>query len=476
MQQTSIQYRDLLFPINSSEVSKILSHASHSIGDFSEIYYQHSIRTIIDLDEDIIKSARTEVITGVGVRVIYRDQLGYAYTEEITPESITKSIQAAAEITRNGRGGETIHANKQQSLKAVELDSYPSFADTSIKTSLLQEANACARDEDSQIIQVLCTYFDEFKIIEIINSDGYWRRDNQSFTNIMVRCIANDNGLRDYGMSIIGGRYPLEYFTVSKVCRTAKKAARQAVLKLSAVQSPSGMMPVVIGKGWGGVLVHESVGHGLEGDFNRKNISIYSGRIGEKVASDLVTIVDDPRIRNGRGSYRYDDEGACSQRNVLIERGRLKGYLYDRFNAHLSQIKNSTGNGRRQSYRNIPIPRMSNTFIDRGDSDPEEIIASVKKGIFAKELGGGQVDISSGNFVFEINEGYLIENGRITAPIRGANLIGNGPRVMTLVTMVGKDLKIEKGLGTCGKDGQYIFVGVGQPTIKVKEMTIGGTI
>jgi TldD protein len=335
--------------------------------------------------------------------------------------------------------------------------------------------DAYLRAKDSRIIQVNVSLAAEYETVMVMASDGHVGADVRPLVRFNVSCIVEDNGRRESGYAGGGGRYDYEYFLKGGLAfKFADEALRQALVNMTAVEAPAGPMTVVLGPGWPGVLLHEAVGHGLEGDFNRKGISVYSDRMGQRVASDLCTIVDNGTLPGRRGSLNMDDEGVPTQNNILIEKGILKNYMMDKRNARLMGVE-STGNGRRESYSSLPLPRMTNTYMLPGESDPQDIIRSVKKGLYAVNFGGGQVDITSGKFVFSASEAYLIEDGKVTSPVKGATIIGNGPDVLTRVSMVGNDLKLDEGVGVCGKDGQSVPVGVGQPTLKVDEITVGGT-
>ncbi|MCP4727236.1 MAG: TldD/PmbA family protein [bacterium] len=455
-------------------IDKILHSGMRLGAEFCDIYYEHRIQNTITLDENKIKDSKFNILEGVGVRVLIGEKIGYAFSDIIDETALLKAAESAAYIAKNsgnGIAGITPVSDKEKFRCEYDI---PGNEETGSKTDLLLSANDAARNTGKEIIQVNCAYYDEFKRIEIANSEGLWKSDEQSVTNMVVSCIAQNGNVRDVGRSFIGGRYPFSYYRDADPSDTGEKAAQQAITKLKAVPAPAGMLPVVIKSGWGGVLVHEAVGHGLELDFNRKKTSLYSDRMGQEVASPLVTIIDDGTIPNGRGTLNFDDEGTPVGKTVLIEKGRLVGLMSDRLNSGLMDLP-MTGNGRRMSFREYILPRMTNTYIDSGKSNPGDLIKDIQKGVYAAQLGGGQVDITTGNFVFEISDGYLIENGEITTPIRGANLIGNGPDSMKKVQGVGNDLRIETATGTCGKDGQSVYVGVGQPTIYISEMTVGGT-
>lgn len=456
------------------DYTRILNTALARGGEFAELYLEHSLTNSISFNERKVKSINRGVLEGVGVRVLQGDRTGYAYSDDLSLHRILEAASVAAYVA-SGSGDVTIANLSKRSVDPLQMIAIPlSQVEASRKVELLIRADAAARSFDERVHDVSCDLVDSKKQVMIVNSDGLWVENEEQLFRVTISVTVTEDHLRDSGIDFIGGRYGFEHFNEYTPEDAARRAAHQALTKLHAKPAPVGRHPVVVEAGWGGVLVHEGVGHGLEADAIRKGTSIYAGKIGQQVASSHVTIVDDGTIPNARGSSAIDDEGTPMQRTVLIENGVLVGFLYDRLNARLMNTL-STGNGRRESFRHIPLPRMRNTFIERGKDDPHYLIRSVKKGVYAKSLGGGQVDVVSGNFVFEINEGYLIENGEIGYPIRGANLIGNGPKTMQNVIGVANNLAIEKRTGSCGKDGQYVPVGVGQPTILLSEMTIGGT-
>ncbi|MBL7996200.1 TldD/PmbA family protein [bacterium] len=456
-------------------LSKICESARVEGADFSEVYVERRLSTWITLVEDKINVVRVGVKAGAGVRVIRGTHIGYAYCEELRPASIGIAAKTAAYISHEDNPepfSNPVNIARPQKNESVSF--YQIEADAGKKTDLLRRANSAARDEDKRVTEVSCSYYDEVKEIRIVNSDGLRCDDQRSLYGLHVFVLTADGGSNNSGYATGGGRYPFTYFEKRTPEMIARDASRQALRKLRSCACPAGQFPVVINKGWGGVLIHEAVGHGLESDFNRRGSSVYTGKIGQKIASEYVTIIDDGTIPNGRGSSNTDDEGTITQKNILIENGILQNYLYDKYNAHLMKAA-PTGNGRRENFTQLPMPRMTNTYITRGNDDPEDLIHSVKCGLYVQTLGGGQVDIASGNFVFEVQEGYWIENGKITYPVLGANLIGHGPDILNKIDGVGYDLEIETGAGTCSKEGQAIHVGVGQPTIKIGKMTIGGT-
>jgi TldD protein len=463
-----------MIPSNESEFKKILGTALSRGASFAEIYYEHSVSNSLVFNERKVKSINRGVVEGVGIRVFHGEQTGYAFSDDLGFEKLQEAASVASFIAagRDGSSVADLQRRKATPLEVIEIQA--SDVDVARKVDLLQRADDAARSFDRRVHDVSCNYADLRKQIMVINSEGVWVENDEQLLRMMISVTAIEDGLRDAGMEFLGGRYGFEYFDAHTPEDAAQKAVLQSLTKLHARPAPIGQYPVVVEAGWGGVLVHEGVGHGLEGDFNRKGTSVYAGRLGQKVCSPLVTIIDDGTVPHARGSLPIDDEGTPMQRTVLIENGVLVGFLYDKLNARLMNV-DSTGNGRRESFRHVPLPRMRNTFIDGGSEESRQIIRSVKKGVYAKSLGGGQVDIVSGNFVFEINEGYMIENGELGHPIRGANLIGNGPDAMSKVVGVGTNLAIETRTGSCGKDGQYVPVGVGQPTILLSEMTIGGT-
>ncbi|CUT00214.1 TldD/PmbA family protein [Candidatus Kryptobacter tengchongensis] len=461
--------------LESWQIKKVLEKALSRGGEFAEIYFEYKTETMINLSENKIKSLNSGVSSGLGIRVISGTRTGYAYTDDFSFEKILNVAEVASYIADGSSKILSVNLEEKRKAKQNYLIEKPIYLlDLDKKIEWLWRANDSARSYDGRIKQVDINYQETFRYFWVANSEGTFVESDDSLFRIFITSIAIDDGLREMGVSYLGGRYGYDYLVGYSPEKAGVESASQAVSKLSAKPAPAGNFPVVIKSGWGGVLVHEAVGHGLEGDFNRKGISVYSGKIGQKVCSELVTIIDDGTVPNSRGSLAIDDEGTPMQKTILIENGILRGYMLDKLNAKLMNLE-STGNGRRESYKHYPLPRMRNTYIDAGKDNPDDLIKSVKFGIYAKSLGGGQVDIVSGNFVFEVNEGYLIENGEITYQIRGANLIGNGPEIMKKVIGVGNDLEIEKRTGSCGKDGQYIPVGVGQPTILVSEITVGGT-
>ncbi|MBA6420524.1 metalloprotease TldD [Pseudomonas neustonica] len=443
--------------------------------DAADLYFQHQISESWVLEDGIVKDGSFHVDQGVGVRALSGEKTGFAYSNDIRLAALSQAAGAARSIARAGQTG-TVQAWKRPAFTSLYVADNPlEVMAQADKVAFLQRIDAYTRSLDSRITQVSVSMSGVHDTIMVAASDGTWAGDIRPLVRLNVSVIIEHNGRRERGSSGGGGRTDYRYFeTEERALAYAREAVRQANVNLQAIAAPAGSMPVVMGPGWSGVLLHEAVGHGLEGDFNRKGSSAYSGRVGEKVASSLCTIVDDGTLPGRRGSLSMDDEGQPTNCTTLIENGILKGYMQDKLNARLMGVP-ATGNGRRESYAHLPMPRMTNTYMLAGESDPQDIIASVKKGIYCANLGGGQVDITSGKFVFSTSEAYLIEDGKITAPVKGATLIGNGPEVMNRVSMVGHDLELDTGVGVCGKDGQSVPVGVGQPTLKIDQITVGGT-
>lgn len=464
------------FNITLDEISRLLSTALSRGGDYADLYFEYRINNSVSLEEQIVKSASKSISQGVGVRVNAGEKTGYAYTDEISYEAISRAALTASYIAHSGGSTQPVGVSVRTSHHNLYPVDIP-LSETPVaqKIDLVKEADYLARAYDSRIREVQASFLDEYKVVMIATSEGCLIGDIQPLARFGVACIADADGQLQMGRAGGGGRYGIDYFLNTLTPRSlAEEAARQAIINLEAVAAPAGTMEVVLGPGWPGILLHEAVGHGLEADFNRKQTSAFSNLIGQRVASELCTVVDDGTLAGRRGSLNIDDEGNETTSTVLIEKGILRGYINDRLNASLLGAS-LTGNGRRESYRHIPMPRMTNTYMLAGQDDPEEIIRSVKRGIYAVQFGGGQVDITSGKFVFTTSEAYLIEDGRVSVPVRNATLIGNGPDALTKVTAVGNDLKLDLGVGICGKDGQSVPVGVGMPTIKISEMTVGGT-
>jgi len=456
-----------------SEMERLLSLALARGGTFADLYFEHETTSSLLLEEGIIRTASAGVTCGLGVRVVSGERTGYAYTDDLSWPAMARAAETASYIAL-GRGGV---APQPVSPAPVERR----YGETSLgvlplrdRIALVERADRAARAFDARVEKVIASLAEETRRVRIANSAGTLVEDVRPLFSIRVSVIASEKGVRREGSAGGGGRLGPEFFGEMPPEHFAREAARMAVTLLGAVEAPAGPMPVVLAPGWPGILLHEAVGHGLEGDFNRKGLSAFSGRIGERVAAPGVTVVDDGTIADRRGSLNVDDEGNRPGRAVLIEDGILRGYLQDRLNGGLMSMA-ATGNGRRQSYASIPLPRMTNTFMLAGGEDPDDIVRSVPRGLYAKHFGGGQVDITSGKFVFSATEAYLIEGGRIGPPVIGATLIGNGPDVLTKVTRVGHDLRLDEGVGVCQKAGQSVPVGVGLPTILVSEITVGGT-
>lgn len=443
--------------------------------DAADLYFQVSRQESWMVEDGRLKEGNFSVDQGVGVRAVSGEKTGFAYSDEIVMPALEEAAGAARAITRQGQSKQVRVAS---SIDAADL--YPAVDPTTSisddqKTELLARIDAETRKLDPRIEQVIVSLSSVQDMVLVAAADGTLAADIRPLVRLNVSVIMVENGRREQGYAGGGARSGLEFFLDSEFAMDlAREAVRQGSVQLEADDAPAGTMPLVLGPGWPGVLLHEAVGHGLEGDFNRKGVSAFSGRVGEQVASPLCTIVDDGTIPNRRGSLAIDDEGTPGQYNVLIENGILKGYMQDRMNARLMGV-DPTGNGRRESFAHVPMPRMTNTYMLAGPHEPEEIIASVKNGIYAPNFGGGQVDITSGKFVFSASEAYLIENGRATRPVKGAMIIGDGPDILGKISMVGNDLALDRGVGTCGKEGQSVPVGVGQPTLKIDEITIGGT-
>jgi len=465
------------FGIKAGDLDKVLDAALGKKADYADLYFEYRRNEGVSLEEGLVKNCSQSTANGVGVRVLADTKTGYAYTDDITIENLEIAARTARYI-----------AQTQQSQMPVPVgqshgeihDLYPiktPVNDIALekKVELLCEIDRFARSLDPRVKNVFVSLGSEAKVILVATSQGLVVGDIQPLTRLNVTCIVEEKGERQIGSFGGGGRVEFGFFVDNRDYeRYAREAVRQAVLNLKAIDAPAGTMDVVLGAGWPGILLHEAIGHGLEGDFNRKKTSAFTDRISQRVASELCTVVDDGTMPSRRGSINVDDEGTPTHRTVLIENGILKGYLQDKLNAGLMKMP-LTGNGRRESYAHIPMPRMTNTFMLAGESEPEDIIRSVKKGLYAVSFGGGQVDITSGKFVFSASEAYLIEGGKVTKPVKGATLIGNGPDVLTRVSMVGCDLKLDEGVGTCGKDGQSVPVGVGLPTIRIDGLTVGGT-
>jgi TldD protein len=443
--------------------------------DYADLYFQYSRSESWSLEEGIVKSGSFNIDQGVGVRAVSGEKTAFAYSDDITFNALQSAAQATRAIGRQGGNGSTAIA-RRGALRALYAPQDPlASLGAPEKVALLERLERIARGIDPRVTQVMASLAGEYEVVMVARSDGMQAADVRPLVRLSLQVIVEADGRREQGGAGGGGRFDYGYFTDAVLNDYAQKAVQQALLNLEARPAPAGTMTVVLGSGWPGILLHEAIGHGLEGDFNRKGTSAFSGRIGERVAAPGVTVVDDGTIAQRRGSLNVDDEGNATQRNVLIEDGVLRGYLQDALNARLMGVA-PTGNGRRESYAHVPMPRMTNTYMLNGSRDPAEIIASVERGLYAVNFGGGQVDITSGKFVFSASEAWMIENGKLSYPVKGATLIGNGPDALTRVSMIGNDMKLDSGVGTCGKEGQSVPVGVGQPTLRIDGLTVGGTV
>ena len=461
--------------IGEQDVTGLLGRLSARDIDTGELFFQLARHEGWALEDGTVKSGAYSVDRGVGVRAVSGEKTGFAYADAIALPALRDATEAARSIARTGYGGSArALAGAQAPPRYADVDPLASASEAD-KVELLRRIDAYARGLDPRISEVVVRISLDSETNLVVATDGTLSGDVRPLARFDVIVLAEQNGRRERGASGGGGRFDAGWLFDTDAARGyAREAVRIALVNLDAVDAPAGSMPVVLGPGWPGVLLHEAVGHGLEGDFNRKGTSAFAGRMGEPVASELCTVIDDGTLADRRGSLSVDDEGTPGERTVLIENGVLVGYMQDKHNARLMGTR-STGNGRRQSYAHLPMPRMTNTFLCAGESDPGDIVASVDNGVYAVSFGGGQVDITSGKFVFSATEAYLIEGGRIGPPIRGATLIGNGPEVMRRVSMVGTDFQLDAGVGICGKDGQTVPVGVGQPSLKIDEITVGGT-
>jgi TldD protein len=469
--------KELLDPggLGHGDLERVLSHLMGPAVDAGDLYFQTLRHESWVLEDGLVRTGAHAQEQGVGIRAMSGDKTGLAYTDEIVLPSLLQASTAARAIARDGKEGK-VQAWKRKEPKPLYLPDDPmKVIDAAQKVDLLRQIDTYARSLDSRVSEVVVSMAATFETILVAATDGTLAADVRPLVRLNVSVIAEQAGRKEQGSDGGGGRFTYSELLEREMWqRVADEAVRQALTNLEADDAPAGTMTVVLASGWPGVLLHEAVGHGLEGDFNRKKVSAYSGRMGELVAAECVTVVDDGTISRRRGSLTVDDEGTPTSQTVLIENGRLACYMQDKLNARLMNMP-ATGNGRRESFAHLPMPRMTNTFMLPGESDPGEIIASVDKGLYAVNFAGGQVDITSGRFVFSASEAYLIEGGKVTRPVRGATLIGNGPDVMNRVTMVGNDLKLDAGIGVCGKEGQSVPVGVGQPTLKIEELTVGGT-
>ena len=465
------------FGLSEREIQGALGRVKVRDVDYADLYFESCVSESVSMEESLVKRATKSISQGVGVRATAGEKTGFAYSDDLTRKDLEVAADAARYIAQSPGASQPVPVPVQQrptrNLYPVEQATVEVV--TADRVALLNAIDIEARRYDSRITNVMASFNTEYKRVVVATSDGTIIGDVQPLSRLQITCIAEEKGNRQVGTFGGGGRVPFEFYqNEERYLAYTREAARQAVLNLSAVAAPAGVMPVVLGGGWPGILLHEAIGHGLEADFNRKKTSAFSSLVGKRVASSACTIVDDGTLPNRRGSLNMDDEGTPTSRTVLIERGILRGYITDKLNARLLGIP-LTGNGRRESYQSVVLPRMTNTFMLAGESDPEDIIRSVDRGLYAVSFGGGQVDITNGKFVFSASEAYLIEGGKVTKPVKGATLIGSGPEILTKVSMVGHDLKLDEGVGTCGKEGQSVPVGVGLPTIRIDEITVGGT-
>ena len=478
----AIARQQLLEPYGLDETSlhRALGQIFEHEADFADLYFQHTRSESFSLEEGIVKSGSFDIEQGVGVRAVCGDKTAFAYSDDLSEDALVEAAHTARAIARAGGGATRVDrslATRSSPQLYAAVDPVAAL-EAAQKIKLLERIEQMARARDPRVKQVMAGLAGDFEVVLIArqdrSQDGLLAADVRPLSRLSLTVIVEEHGRREQGYAGGGGRVDLAYFDEERLQHFVDVAVDMALTNLAARAAPAGVMSVVLGPGWPGILLHEAVGHGLEGDFNRKGSSAFAGRIGQRVASKGVTVIDDGTMPDRRGSLSIDDEGTPTERTVLIEDGVLRGYLQDTLNAQLMKVA-STGNGRRESFAHLPMPRMTNTFMLGGERDPQEIIRSVKKGIYATNFGGGQVDITNGKFVFSMAEAFLIENGRITAPIKGATLIGNGPDALTHVTMIGNDMKLDSGIGTCGKEGQSVPVGVGQPTLRIEGLTVGGT-
>jgi TldD protein len=467
-------FADGAAPVDAELARRLLSIALSRGGDYADLFFEYRAAGSMVYDDGILKSASRGVSMGLGVRVQKGDGTGYAFVERLDWDAMNRAAETASQIASGGSAVMAVDTRKSELPRRYSVGEITLDVAGVRKRELLDRAVAAACAADASIVKVEASLSEEIREILVVTSDGRLATDSQPLLRFGVRAIAERGGKRQEGSSGGGGRTTLGYFEGRSPEAHGREAARQALVMLDAAEAPAGQLPVVLAPGDSGILLHEAVGHGLEADFNRKGTSNYSGKIGEVVASDLCTVVDDPTLLQARGSLNVDDEGREPRRSVLIERGTLASYMNDRFSARHFGVAES-GNGRRESFACAPMPRMTNTLLLAGPHDPEEILRSVRRGIYARKFGGGQVDIANGDFVFSLTESYLVEDGRLTTPLKGVNLIGNGPEVLRRVSMLGHDVEVSDGIWTCGKDGQSVPVGVGCPTIKIDSITVGGT-
>jgi TldD protein len=464
------------FGLTTAHLHKALAEiASHGVDD-ADLYFQATRNEGWSLEEGIVKTGSFSIEQGVGVRAVSGEKTAFAYSDDLSWDSLLDAAHAVRSISGQGQAKKVkVAAGKVAGSRSLYAGVDPiATLDSTAKVALLEKVERMAKAKDPRVVQVMAGLAAEHDVVLVARMDGTLAADVRPLIRLSVTVIAEQNGRREMGSSGGGGRFGLAYFDDAMAQSYVDEAVQQALTNLESRPAPAGEMVVVLGSGWPGILLHEAVGHGLEGDFNRKGSSAFAGRIGQRVAAKGVTVLDDGTIADRRGSLNVDDEGNASQRNVLIEDGILRGYIQDAMNARLMGVK-PTGNGRRESYAHTPMPRMTNTYMLGGDTPPEEIIASIKKGLYATNFGGGQVDITSGKFVFSASQAFWVENGRIQYPVKGATIVGNGPDALTRVSMIGNDMRLDTGVGTCGKEGQSVPVGVGQPTLRIEALTVGGT-
>ncbi|VTU14103.1 MULTISPECIES: metalloprotease TldD [unclassified Variovorax] len=464
------------FGLDESHLSRALAEITAHKVDDADLYFQYTRSEGWSLEEGIVKTGSFSIDQGVGVRAVSGEKTAFAYSDDISEASLLDAARTVRAISSAGRTARVkTPARRIASSRSLYDGIDPiSTLDSTAKVELLGKVEKLARSRDPRVAQVMAGLASEYDVVLVARADGTLAADVRPLVRLSVTVIAEQNGRREMGSGGGGGRFGLAYFDDAHIAEYVDQAVKSALTNLDSRPAPAGEMTVVLGPGWPGILLHEAIGHGLEGDFNRKGSSAFSGRIGQRVAAKGVTVLDDGTIADRRGSLNVDDEGNATQRNVLIEDGILKGYIQDSLNARLMKSK-PTGNGRRESYAHVPMPRMTNTYMLGGDRVPAEIVASIKKGLYATNFGGGQVDITSGKFVFSASEAYWVENGKIQYPVKGATLVGNGPDALTRVTMIGNDMALDSGVGTCGKEGQSVPVGVGQPTLRIDGLTVGGT-
>ncbi len=464
------------FGLDETHLTRALNEIrAHKVDD-ADLYFQYTRSEGWSLEEGIVKTGSFSIDQGVGVRAVSGEKTAFAYSDDISEASLldaARTVRAISSASKNAKV--KANATKISKSRTLYQDLDPiTTLDSTAKVGLLGKVELLARAKDPRVAQVMAGLASEYDVVMVARADGTLAADVRPLVRLSVTVIAEQNGRREVGSAGGGGRFGLAYFDDACIETYVNEAVKAALTNLESRPAPAGEMTVVLGPGWPGILLHEAIGHGLEGDFNRKGSSAFSGKIGKRVAAKGVTVLDDGTITDRRGSLNVDDEGHASQKNVLIEDGILKGYIQDSLNARLMGVK-PTGNGRRESYAHVPMPRMTNTYMTAGGTDPKEIVASIKKGLYATNFGGGQVDITSGKFVFSASEAYWVENGKILYPVKGATLVGSGPECLKRVSMVGNDMKLDSGVGTCGKEGQSVPVGVGQPTLRIDGLTVGGT-